>query len=265
MTEPARHRTAAIIRAHLGSSRLPGKVILPIAGQPALAQMIARVRAARDIDMIIVATTERHCDLILSDLAARLGVKSYRGSEDDVMARVLGAARAHSVDTIVDVTSDCPLADPDVIGTVLDYFNSHDVDYASNVLKRTYPRGLDVQVYSTDALARAESRTQDRADREHVTLHLYENPDVFNLGNVSAPKDLHHPEVRLTLDTPEDYFVIREIFESLLPLDPVFSYGRVMAFLKDNPQILPANRGIPQKAPRAYDHTARARQALGLD
>lgn len=238
--------------------------MLPVLGRPMLVHLIERLRRARRIDHIIIATTEMPADLILQDLAEREGAGCFRGSEDDVMARVLAAARAFGVETIVDVTSDCPLVDPDVTDAVIEHFLERGLDYASNVLRRSYPRGLDVQVYRTEALARAASLTDDRADHEHVTLFLYEHPELFSLGNVEAAPGTELPSQRLTLDTPADFFVIRAVFESLYPKDPAFGYPAILAFLKNHPEIAALNAGIEQKMARAYDHTAKARAALGL-
>ena len=257
-------KTAAIIRAHMGSSRLPGKIMLPVLGRPLLAHLIDRLKRAQTIDTIIIATTEASADDILADLADREGVECFRGSEDDVMSRVLGAARAFDVEWIVDVTSDCPLADPDIVDAVVQVLRDTDAEYACNIMHRTFPRGLDVQVYSVHALGKAESLTSDAADREHVTLYLYEHPELFKLAHTQAEAGMEMADQRLTLDTPADFFVLRAVFEALYPENPTFGYPEILTFLRSAPDVRAMNSGIVQKRPRAYDTTEKARRALGL-
>ena len=165
-------KIVATIEARMTSSRLPGKVLMPIMGKPMLAYLIERLKRSR-VDEIVVATTDRPTDDLIEQLATNLGVGCFRGSEEDVLGRVLLAAKSVGADVIVEITGDCPLIDPDIVDQVLDVYLSQQVDYASNTLKRTYPRGLDVQVFSTNLLDEVNILTSDPIDHENVSLYIY--------------------------------------------------------------------------------------------
>ncbi len=259
-------KVAAIIEARMRSSRLPGKLMLPIVEKPALAHLFERLRRCKKLDDIILATTETPCDVVLADFAQRQDVNFFRGSENDVMSRVLYAAREFDVDVIVEITSDCPLVDTAMVDAAIDQFFTGKLEYLSNVIKRTYPRGLDVQIFTRTALERTFESTGDPVDREHVSLFIYEHPEIFRLGHFGCEGTrLEWPEQRITLDTPEDYFVIRSVFENLYPENPEFGYADIHGFLQENPDIAAINMEIVQKRARGYDFTLKARQALGLE
>jgi spore coat polysaccharide biosynthesis protein SpsF len=237
------------IQARMTSTRLPGKVLMPVLGKPLLELMIERLRRARHVDEIVVATTEDASSDPIEELAERLGVGCFRGSEDDVLARVLGAAHAFGADLIVETTGDCPLIDPAVVDRVIEGFREGGVDYCSNILKRTYPRGLDVQVFPTRVLEEVDRRTDDPSDREHVSLYIYEKPGRFRLRNVESA----HPdsaELRLTVDAPEDYELIRAVFEALYESDPAFGLEEMLALFEARPELPELNRDIEQKPAR---------------
>lgn len=258
-------KTGAIIEARMTSTRLPGKIMLPVVGKAALELLIERLRQCQEISEIIIATTVNHCDDVIVDLGKKAGVKTFRGSEHDVLERVYFAAKEFGIDTIVEITSDCSLVDPDLISESIRVFKEGRYDYVSNVIKRTYPRGLDVQTFKTSVLEDVHRTANDPVDREHVALHIYEHPEKYRLQNFSASPELSMPEQRLTLDTPEDYFVIRSVFEALYPVSKSFRYVDIYNFLKQNPQIAAINAGIHQKKARSYDFTAKARKHLRLD
>jgi spore coat polysaccharide biosynthesis protein SpsF len=242
-------RTVCTIEARMTSSRLPGKVLLEAAGKPLLEHMIERLRQVRGLDAIVIATTEEASSDPIAELADRLDVGCFRGSEEDVLARVLGAAQADGAELIVEATGDCPLIDPRVIERVLDRFLEGDVDYCSNTVERTYPRGMDVQVFPTAVLAEVAGLTDDPADREHVSLYIYEHPDRFRLRSVVSERP-ETADVRLTVDTPEDYALIREIFEVLYPRDPEFGLDAILALLDQRPELAALNRHVDQKRAR---------------
>ena len=154
------------------STRLPGKVLLEAVGKPLLELMVERLRRARSLDEIVVATTTEPSSDPIAALADRLGIGCFRGSEDDVLGRVLGAAQAYDAELIVETTGDCPLVDPDVLDLVVERFRVGGVDYCSNTLERTYPRGMDVEVLPTAVLEEVASLTDDPADREHVSIYI---------------------------------------------------------------------------------------------
>jgi spore coat polysaccharide biosynthesis protein SpsF len=243
--------TTAIIQARMTSSRLPGKIMRPILGKPALQLLVERLSRARAVDNIVVATTANATDDVVEDLADRLRIGCFRGSEDDVLARVLGAAQAHNVDLIVEITGDCPLIDPEVIDLVVDAFHDHPpVDYASNVLRRTYPRGLDTQVFPTGVLEEVARLTDDPVDHEHVSLYIYEHPERFRLRNVESGLPERYWPLRMTLDTAEDMALIQAVYEELYPCNPAFRIGDILALLDRRPELVALNSHIEQKLVR---------------
>jgi spore coat polysaccharide biosynthesis protein SpsF len=243
-------RIVATIEARMTSSRLPGKVLRPVLSRPLLSFMIERLRRVWQLDQIVVATTMNDTDDPIADLADGLGVGCFRGSEDDVLARVLGAARKFGADLIVETTGDCPLIDPAVVDQVIATYRANKVDYCANVLQPTYPRGMDVQVFATDVLAEVERLTSDPADREHVSLYIYEHPERYKLLNVCSglpPEDAEH---RLTVDTPADYEMVKKIIERLYPRDSAFDLRQILDLLRVDPMLAITNRHISQKEVR---------------
>jgi len=243
-------KTAAIIQARMRSTRLPGKVLLPILGRPMLELMIERLRRVSALDEIIVATTVDPTCNPIEDLAQHLGVACYRGSEDDVLDRVLRAARAFHVDLIVEVTGDCPLIDPETITGVIRCFNSNQVDYCSNILERTYPRGMDVQVFPVAVLAEVAEITKDPADREHVSLYIYQHPERYRLLNMASGLQPEAADLRLTVDTPGDFDLVSRVFERLYPRNPAFGLADILALFDRSPELRGINRNVQQKAVR---------------
>jgi spore coat polysaccharide biosynthesis protein SpsF len=242
--------TAAIIEARMTSTRLPGKVLKPILGRPTLELLVERLRRVQRLDQVIVATTVNATDDPIEALAKRIGAGCFRGSEADVLERVLQAARAHGVGLIVEITGDCPLADPATIDRVLDAYHAGQCDYASNVLQRTYPRGLDVQVFPTAVLEDVARRTADPVDHEHVSLYIYSHPERYRLRDVVSGLDPRHAELRLTVDTPEDFALIGAIYEALYPGKPAFGLGDILALLDQRPELARLNQHIQQKQVR---------------
>lgn len=243
-------RTAITIEARMRSSRLPGKVLAPILGEPALHRMVERLRRVRLADAIVVATTNHPADDGIARLAEALGVSCFRGSEEDVMGRVLGAAGSLGAELIVETTADCPLIDPGVIDQVIQTFHSNEVDYCANVLAPTYPRGMDVQVFPTAILADAAGRTAEPADREHVSLYIYEHPERYRLLNVASGLPEAAARYRLTVDTPEDLSLVRAVYERLYPAKPAFDLIDIIALLDAEPVLAESNRHVRQKAAR---------------
>ena len=228
-------RTIATIEARMTSTRLPGKVLLPAHGAPMLARMVERLQCVPSLDGIVIATTVNAADDPIQALTEQLGVGCWRGSEDDVLMRVLDAARAFDAEVIVETTGDCPLIDPAIIEACIQRYRELGVDYLSNVLERGFPIGMDTQVFATAILADVATRTHDRADHEHVSLYIYRHPELYRLANLAAPTQQRDPDLRLTLDTPQDYDLINRIFGALLPVKPDFSLDDVLALLAANP------------------------------
>lgn len=237
-------RTVGIIQARTGSTRLPGKVLMPLLGEPVLAHVIRRVRRARSLDAVVVATTTEPRDDPIIDLGRGLGCAVVRGSEQDLLARYLLAARAHDADRVVRVTSDCPLIDPELVDEVVAALQARHGDYASNTLPpRTYPRGLDVEAFTLAALDQADRQDHDPASREHATPFLYRHPHLFRLVPVHGAVDYSHH--RWTLDTPADYELIRRLYEALG--DDAFTWHDALAVADAHPDWSELNRHIDQK------------------
>lgn len=234
-----------IIQARIGSTRLPGKVLIPIMGKPMLQQVVERVAKSRLIDKIIIATTHKPQDDPLAALCDASQWSYYRGSEDDVLDRYYQAAKQNHADVIVRITSDCPLIDPSVLDLVVATFLSTapTVDYASNVVVRTYPRGLDTEVFSFNALERAWSDDKAPNWREHVTPYIHQQPGLFRLQHVVNPVD--YSRYRLTVDTPADMALIQRIYEFFG--ETIFTWRDVLNVLAEHPDWVQINADIEQK------------------
>ena len=241
-------KTIATIEARMSSSRLPGKVLKPILGRPTLELLVERLRRAQSLNEVVVATTTNRADDAIEALTREIGVACYRGSEDDVLDRVLKAAQSVSADVIVEITGDCPLIDPDVVDRLVNCYRTNRVDYVANTLSRTFPRGLDTQVFATRTLEEVSRLTQEPADREHVSLYIYEHPERFSLHNVESGLHEKHWHHRLTVDTPEDFTLIETIFERLYPQNPAFTLHDVIDLLEREPELTEINQEIRQKA-----------------
>lgn len=237
-------RTVAIIQARTGSTRLPGKVLLPLLGEPLLARVVRRVARASTVDVTVVATTTMPNDDAIVDLATHEGWLVSRGSEMDLLERYLEAARVHGADRVVRITSDCPLIDPDVIDTVVRALEAAAADYASNTLEpRTFPRGLDVEAMTMATLETAGRSDHDPASREHVTPFIYRHPDLFRL--VRVPSDDDRSEHRWSIDTPNDYELVARIYDALGRDD--FTWRQAMAIAEAHPDWMDLNRHVTQK------------------
>lgn len=240
----------AVVVAREGSTRLPGKHTLPLAGRPALARLLERLARSRYLRGIVFATTTGPEDDVLERVANEMGVRTFRGSAADVLDRTVRAARSVGADVIVDITGDCPLVDHRIVDRVIEAFLEQGPDYAANIIPPTYPNGMDVQVYATRVLEEVDRLTRDPADREHVTLYIYEHPQRYRLLNLTAPPTQQWPELRLTLDTREDYALISAVYDALFPAAPDFALDDMLALLRRRPQLLELNRDIMQKPVR---------------
>lgn len=242
--DPKAGKIVIITQARMGSTRLPGKILKRICGKTLLEHQIERLRRSRLASEIVVATTDQKDDQAVADLCGALNVPIFRGSEMDVLARYAGAASAHSADIVVRVTSDCPLIDPSVVDLVIQKFlhSQGEVDYASNVLERTYPRGLDTEVFSQAALMRAFREANLQSDREHVTPYLHRH---CRLAHVTDARDLS--DLRWTVDTPADFELVSRIISALYPQNPSFTTQDVLDLLDRHPDWNSINRHISQK------------------
>jgi spore coat polysaccharide biosynthesis protein SpsF len=237
----------ATIEARMSSSRLPGKVILPAGGKPMLQHLVERLRRVRSLDRIVLATTDRPIDDCLAAFARQQEIACFRGSEEDVMGRVIGAAESVGADVIVEITGDCPIIDPDIVEETIQLFLRRPCDYASNSYVRCYPDGMDTQVFALDTLRRSAAMTQDPLDREHVTLHICRHPELFSHAYLGAPADLHWPDLGLTLDEPADYELLKRVIEYFGDAKPLFGCRDVIRLLRSKPEWVAMNRDVRRK------------------
>ena len=240
-------KVGAIIEARMDSSRLPGKVLASVLDKPMLGRLIERLNLVPEIDVIIVATTKNIEDSAICDTAERYGAGYFRGSSEDVLSRVLECAKQNSLDLIVEITGDCPLIDPSVVSKVINSYFKSDCDYVTNAHIRTYPDGMDVQVYPTHILATSAKMVNSDLEKEHVTLHIRNNPELFSRFDVCAPSNQHWPELGLTLDTKEDLDLFEILIQALEPDDIGFSLDDILNFLNDKPEVIDLNSHVVRK------------------
>jgi len=235
-------KCVATVEARMTSSRLPGKVLLPAAGRPLLQILVERLRRAPGLDGLVIATTVNASDDPVSALGEKLGVGVFRGSENDVLGRVCGALRASGADVCVEITGDCPLIDPEIVGEALTEFlrTRDDHPYVSNSdPHRAVPAGLDVQVFLASALFQLDAATGDSDDREHVSYGFY-RPES---GDRWRPRFIRHAagagaeELLVTLDYPEDYELIRRLHEELSANDPRYSAVDIVRWVRAHPEL----------------------------
>lgn len=246
-----RGRVLAIIQARMGSTRLPGKVMKPLLGRPILEHVVRRVARSERVDEVIVATSRLEADQPVAELARLLGVDSFRGSEEDVLERYVGAARwakLNGQDHVVRITADCPFADPAVIDQVIREHLETGADYTSNTLERTFPHGADVEVFTAEVLYTTDLEAVADYEREHVTPFIWSQPERFRLHAVEAPARLRRPELRLTVDTEADYMLARAIYE-MLGTDE-FGLEEVVDLVERAPWLPFINRTVRQKLVR---------------
>lgn len=242
-------KTVAIVQARMGSTRLPEKVMMKIKGKTILDHVITRIRQSKEIDDIVIATTTSPNDDEIVAEAKRLNTHYSRGSEEDVLSRYYHAAEENGAAIIVRITSDCPLIDPKVMDEMISrfkrLFTTGDVDYLSNTLVRTYPRGLDLEIVSFSKIENAFRNAKMPYQREHVTPYFYENEDKFKLVNFSNNKDYSH--YRWTLDTQEDLKLITEVYNHLYRGQHDFYLQEIMEVFEDYKELSYINNHIEQK------------------
>jgi len=233
-----------LLQARTSSTRLPGKVILPILGKPMILHQIDRIGRANLIDKLVLVTSSDDTDEALAEACLDYGVPVYRGSLDDVLDRFYQAALLENPDHIVRLTGDCPLADPEIIDRVCQFHLNGGFDYSSNVHPPTWPDGLDVEIFSMEKLADAWNEAQDKFDHEHVTPWMLRQG--FSLGNVVNQLDLSG--LRWTVDEPEDLEFARRIFEGLYEKNQNFGVDKILDFLGNNPEIQAINQHFVRNA-----------------
>ncbi len=240
-------KVGAIIQARMGSTRLSGKVMKEIKGKTVLSHVIERVKQSNLIDEIIIATTVHERDYVIENEAIKCGAKVYRGSEEDVLSRYYLAAKENNIDIIVRITSDCPVIDPYVMDEVIKFYLKEKYDLVTNAgsdtNQRTFPRGLDIEVFSFKSLDNAFINGRERYHREHVTPYIYEQSNkIYYFKN-----DVNYSNYRWTLDTEEDFKLIIEIYNRLYKGRHDFYFQDIIGIFKDEPQLVKINAHIEQK------------------
>jgi spore coat polysaccharide biosynthesis protein SpsF len=240
----------AIIQARMGSTRLPAKIMKKISGRTVLDHVLARVRACPRLQGVVVATTTAPADDAVMAETVKQGAGCFRGSESDVLSRYCLAARENRAEVVVRITSDCPLYDPELLTDMLDEFQAKGaaggpVDYLSNTLVRTFPRGLDTEIFTGQALERAHQEARQPFEREHVTPYFYQNPQKFALHSFRQTADLSG--YRWTLDTPDDLRFVEAVYAALYSNGRRFTTREVLDLLKRQPELAAINAHVEQK------------------
>lgn len=244
-------KIGAIVQARTLSTRLHDKVLkeLPYnSGITVLQQVIRRLKNSDRINEVIIATTAHEEDKRILEIAEHETVKWFKGSKHDVLSRYYLAAKENRIDVIVRITSDCPCIDPDIINIVIDKHVETNADYTSNRLLRTFPHGLDTEVLSFNALAKAHYEAKNDFEREHVCPYIYRTkPDMFRIVGVEASSELYAPDIRITLDTEEDYALLCAIFDYLYPENEIFRAKEIISLFNEKPWLKLINQKIVQK------------------
>ena len=242
-------KVVCLVQARVGSTRLPGKILKEICGKTILHHEIDRLKKCKEIDEIVIATTDKEDDDKIVNEAKKLSVKYFRGSENDVLSRFYYAAKENNADIVVRVTSDCPCIDFEILDKMLIYFKDKykekQIDYLSNTINRTYPRGYDIEIFTFSALEKSYINAKKEYEREHVTPYIYDKTNNFLKLSFENKDD--YSEYRVTLDTIEDFIVIKNIFENLYYKNPYFKLNDVVQYLNDNLHIVDINKHIEQK------------------
>lgn len=240
-------KIGAIIQARMGSTRLPGKVMMKLADKTVLNHVIERVKQSKEIDEVIIATTTKSEDDVIVEESKRLGVNYFRGSEDNVLSRYYYAAKENNIDIIVRITSDCPLIDPKIIDEITEYHKQNEFSIVTNagsdLNQRTYPRGLDVEVFSFTELEDAFLNADESYQREHVTLYIYENTDSTHYYK----NDKDYSKYRWTLDTKSDFKLITEVYSELYKGAHDFYLNDILELFNLKPELYSINSHVEQK------------------
>ena len=232
-------KVGIIIQERVGSTRLPNKVMKDLEGKPVLEHVFERCKLA-NVDEVIIATSKKKENNVIEKFCKAKGINFFRGSEEDVLERFYQAARKYNLKTVIRVTGDCPLISPEIINVTITDFQKSGVDYLSNSVRRSYPRGFDVEVFSFEALKKANELAKKKPEREHVTSFIYSHPDKFKLGYLVAKNWLNHPEMRLCLDTEDDFKLLSIIYKKL-KVNKHTPVKEIIIFLEQNPKLVKLN------------------------
>ena len=233
--------TVAIVQARIGSTRLPGKVMKNILGKPMLWHLIQRLKSSKLINRIVIVVPDKESDKVLLKLAEEMGVDSFAGSEDDVLDRYYRAAMKYDAETVVRITGDCPLIDPEIVDEIIGHYlkNKDKLDFVHNGM--SYPDGIaETEVFSFAALEKAWKEARLTSEREHVTSYIWKNPDLFRSATLEYKENLSH--LRLVVDDERDFQLVSEIFINLYKKGKIFLFDDILRFLKEKPELLELNK-----------------------
>lgn len=239
--------TLIIIQARMGASRLPGKPLLKVLGRPLLSYLLERLKQVSNADKVVLATTLDPKDDCIAHVAQEAGAYVFRGSENDVLDRYYQAAREFKADIVVRITADCPLMDPALVTKLIDLYKKQKSEtvFVSNTIQRTYPRGMDIEVFSFKALKDAWQNASQAYEREHVTPYLYTHPEKFHIVQDTQKENLS--QYRWTVDTKEDFAVVSKLLSATYPANPLFSLNDLITIFLAHPDWQKLNAHIPQK------------------
>jgi len=241
----SKFNVGVIIQARMNSARLPGKVLMDIAGKPMLWHVVERLKNAKKIDEIILAIPDTKNNDELEAFAKNHNIKYFRGSEEDVLSRYYKAAKNFTCNVIVRITSDCPLVDAALVDAFVKKHLASDADYTSNIIQRTYPKGIDVEVLNFEILEKSFKEATIQKHREHVTLYVREHPEKFK--RVSVKQEKNFSRLRWTVDEQEDLEFVREIYKRLYKKGSIFFMEDIMKVLEKEPKLLEINKNIKRK------------------
>jgi len=238
-------KIAIIIQARVGSTRLPNKVLKDLAGKPVLWHVVDRLKHSKLITDIIIATTILPEDDAIQKFCEENNVKFSRGSSENVLSRYYEAAKKFNADVIIRITSDCPVIDPVLLDEMIEVYLQGGADYLSNSITRTFPRGLDAEIFSFKVLEKAYTESSLQYELEHVTPYIYQHTELFSLKNFAGEKDYSFH--RWTLDTDEDYLLIKEIYNALYREGEIFLRNDILKLFELRPELIDINKHIEQK------------------
>jgi spore coat polysaccharide biosynthesis protein SpsF (cytidylyltransferase family) len=233
-------KNIAIIQARMSSTRLPGKVLLPLSGQPVLEHVVKRVRQCKFVDKVVVATTEHNSDDLIENWCKKNNVEYYRGSLEDVLDRFYKVAKLYKAENILRITADCPAIDSGIIDEIIEKYHEGNFDFYG--LSGEFPDGLDCTMFSFNALETAWKNSKLQSEREHVGPYIVNHPELFVIGGYKKFQKLEH--IRLTLDDPRDYELLSIIFNKLYESDHFFGIQSILNLLESNPDLLEINSKI---------------------
>lgn len=237
----------AIIEARMGSSRLPGKVILEANNKPLIIHLINRLKQSKLLKTIIVATTKNEKDDILCKILKKNKILFFRGSEKDVLGRIYLAAKKFKLKNILQITGDCPLVDPFIVSQVIKTYQNNNFNFVSNANLRSYPIGMDVSIFSFKDLEKCYHLAKQKYYREHTTLFFRKKKNLFSHCNLMAPSNLNYPNLGLTLDENRDYLLIKKIFKKFKNKENSFSCLEIIDYLKRNKKLININKKVKRK------------------